>query len=167
MRSSGIHMGQGSPGDMLQPRLVVHDHIAIVFGVLVHLGLEDPIDIAVAPLALGAAHDKHIEVVFFHESGIEFEFGVIRFGHSGGNGCPLATRLSPLSSRISPRRGLNLHAQDLIEVAVGVRVHDQDRSLLLLATGSQRSCRRSWSLPTPPFTGDGDGVRCAHRNMLL
>ena len=150
---------------MLQPRLVVHDHIAIVFGVLVHLGLEDPIDIAVAPLALGAAHDKHIEVVFFHESGIEFEFGVIRFGHSGGDGVPPQLGFRHFLPDFA-QTGLNLHAQDLIEVAVGVRVHDQDRSLLLLAKViNDHAAGRGFAHAA--LTGYSDGVRCAHRNMLL
>lgn len=48
-------MGQGSPGDMLQARLIVDDHIFVVAGVLVHLGFQNPVDEAVAAIALGAA----------------------------------------------------------------------------------------------------------------
>ena len=37
----GVHMGQGASGDMLQTRLVVHDDVGIIFGVLVHLRFQD------------------------------------------------------------------------------------------------------------------------------
>ena len=50
-------MRERAARNVLQPRLVVHDHIIIIADILVQLGLQHAVDKAIAALALRAAHD--------------------------------------------------------------------------------------------------------------
>ena len=66
---------------MLQSGFVVYDHIPVVPGIFVDLGLEHAVDKAVAPLALRPAHDQHIKIVLFNEGVAEHHFGIVRLRH--------------------------------------------------------------------------------------
>ena len=116
---------------VLKTGFVVHDHVGIVGNVLGNLGLQYAIDVEVAALALGAAHDQHIEVVVLNEGLTELHLGVVRLGHAGGDGA-LQLGLSHFLPDL-PQRGLHLHAQNLVQVGVGVGVHHEDGAVLLFA----------------------------------
>ena len=124
-------MGQGAPGNVLQTGLVVHDNIGIVLGVLVHLGFQHAVDVAIAALALGAPHDNHVEIIVFNQGIIEFHLGIVRLGHALGNGA-LQLGLSHFFPNL-PQGNVCLHAQHLVEVGVGIGIHHQDRPLMLFA----------------------------------
>ena len=124
-------MGQRAAADMLQPGLVVDDHIFVVADVLVDLRFQHAVDKAVAALALSPAHDQHVIVVLLHQRGAELHLSVIRLGHTGRHGAVLLG-LCHLLADIA-QRGLDLHAQHLVEVGIGIRVHHQQRALPRLA----------------------------------
>ena len=124
-------MRQGAAADMLQPGLVVDDHIFVVADILVDLGLQYAVDKAVAALALCAAHDQHVIVVLLHQRGAELHLGVIGLCHAGRHGAVLLG-LGHLLANVA-QGGLHLHAQHLIQIGVGVGVHYQQRALPRLA----------------------------------
>ena len=157
-------MGQGASGHVLQARLVVHDHVGVILGVLVHLGFQNAIDIAIASLALGPAHDQHVEVVLFDEGVVELHFGVIRLGHARGDRAGLL-RMGHLLPDLT-QSDIGLHAQDLVEVGVGIRVHNQDGTLLLLAQIFDDHAAGSGFAHTA-LTGYGNRMRIWHRNAPL
>jgi hypothetical protein len=68
---------------MLQTRFIVHDNIAIIFCVFIHLGFQDAVYIAVTALALGATHNQHIKIIFLDNRGAKFEICIIGLGHTG------------------------------------------------------------------------------------
>ena len=144
---------------MLQSCLIVHDHIGIVGNVLVHLALEHGIDVAVAAFALGPAHDQHIEVILLDQGLGELHFREIPLGHTGGDGlfqlC-LGHFLPDLS-----QRGLHLHAQNLVEVGIGICVHYQHRAVALLAQAVDHHTADG-GFSDAAFTGDCDGMRLCH-----
>ena len=116
---------------MLETRLVVDDHVFIVSGILVDLGLENAVDKAVAALALRSSHDEHVEIVFFDERGIELHLRVIGLCHVGRNRALLLGSCHFLAD--VSERGFDLHAEHLVEVGVCVRIHNEDGTLFLLA----------------------------------
>ena len=153
-------MGQGSSGNVLQARLVVHDQIGIILGVLVHLGLQHTVYITIAALALGAAHDQHIEVVFLDEGVVKLHFGIVCLGHSRGNGTGLfgVSHLFPDLTQ----GDVGFHAQNLVEVTVGIRVHNQDGALFLLAQILNDHAAGS-GLADAAFSGNGNGMGICHK----
>ena len=144
---------------MLEPRFIVDDHIAVVARIFVDLGLEDAVDKAVAALALRPAHDKHVKIVLFDERRAEFHLGVVGLCHIGRHGA-LLLGAGHLLADIAQRR-LDLHAQHLVEVGVGVGVDDQNGALFLLTQivdNHAAGCR----LADTALTGNCDGM-CRHR----
>ena len=118
---------------MLQARLVIYHDIAVVLGVLGHLARQKAVDKAVAALPLGAAHDQQVIVVRLRQGVGKTHFRVIRLGHPRGNHL-LGGHLRPGDVLTDiPQGFLYLYPQHLVEVGVGVGVHGQDRTLLLLA----------------------------------
>ena len=130
-KQHGIHVRKRASGDMLETRLVVDDHVFIVSGILVDLGLENAVDKAVAALALRSSHDEHVEIVFFDERGIELHLRVIGLCHVGRNRALLLGSCHFLAD--VSERGFDLHAEHLVEVGVCVRIHNEDGTLFLLA----------------------------------
>ena len=116
---------------MLQTSLVVHHHVAVIADILVDLRFQNAVDIAVAALALRSAHDEHVVVVLLDEGGIEFHLGIVGLGHVGRDLAGLFG-VRHLFADIAEGR-LDLDAQDLVEVGVGVGVHHEDGALFLLA----------------------------------
>ena len=156
-------MGQRAPGHMLKARLVIHNEIGIVFRVLVHLGLQHAVDIAVAALALGTAHDQHVKVVLLHQCGGEFELGIIGLGHAAGNRS-LQLGLGHFFPDLSQCHGL-LHPQDLIEVGVGVGIHHENRALVLSAEVINNHAAGGGFTHTA-LTGNCNGMRIRHNALL-
>ena len=153
-------MGKGSPGHVLQSCLIVHDQIPVILGILVHLGFQHAIDVAIAALALGSAHDQHIVIVLFNESGIELELCVFGLGHTGGDGA-FQLRLGHFLPD-GTQGGFYLHTQDFIQVGIGVGVHHQDGAVLLFAEVVNNHAAGG-GLAYPTLTGDCDGMRCCHK----
>ena len=156
-------MGERPPGDMLQPRLVVHDHVGIVGQILAKLRLQHAVDIAVAALALGASHDQHVEIVVLDQGVAELHFRVVRLGHALGNGAfqlCLCHFLPDLAER-----GLHLHAQNFVQVGIGIGVHHKDGAALLCAQVVDDHAAGS-GFAHAALSGNGNGMRC-HSLVLL
>ena len=125
-------MGQRAAGDVLQPGLVVDHHVAVAAVVLVHLGLKHAVDIAIAALALGAAHDEHVEVVLLDEGLAELVLRVLLLGHARRDrGHRQKLRPGHLLADVA-QRGIHIDAKHLVQVGIGVRVHHQDGPLVLV-----------------------------------
>ena len=157
----GVHLGERPPGHVLQACLVVHHDISIVLCVFIHLGFQDAVDIAIAALALGAAHDQHIKVVLFDEGIVELHLGIVCLGHTGRNGTGLlgVGHLFPDLTQ----GDIRLHAQNLIEVGIGIGVHHQDGALLLTAEiVDDHAAGRG--LADAAFAGNGNGTGCCHNS---
>ena len=142
---------------MLETRLVVDDHVFIVSGILVDLGLENAVDKAVAALALRSSHDEHVEIVFFDERGIELHLRVIGLCHVGRNRALLLGSCHFLAD--VSERGFDLHAEHLVEVGVCVRIHNEDGTLFLLAQIIDDHAAGG-RLADAALTGDRDGMCC-------
>ena len=118
---------------MLQTGLVVHHDVAVVLGILGHLGGEKAVDKAVAALALGAAHDQKVIVVGLSEGVTELHLGVICLAHAGRDGALEGhLRLGDLLTDVA-QGVVHLYPQHFIQIGIGVGVHGQDRTVLLLA----------------------------------
>ena len=126
-------MGQDASADMLQARLIVNHHIAVIAVVLVHLGSEHAVDVAIAALALGSAHDEHIEIIFFDQSRGKLHFGIVRLGHARRNGAVLHHFSARHLFTNIAQRGFNLHAQHFVQIGICIRIHHQDGGFLLAA----------------------------------
>ena len=149
---------------MLQTSLVVHHHVAVIADILVDLRLENAVDIAVAALALRAAHDEHVIVILFDERGVELHLGIVRLGHIGGHGAgQLCVR--HFLADIAQRR-FDLDAKDLVEVGVGVGVHHKDGAFFLLAQiiDDHAAGRR---LADAALPGNCNNVRVRHKKRSL
>ena len=157
----GVHMGQRTPGHMLQTGFVVHYQIAVIFGILVDLGLENAVDVAIAALALGPAHDNHVEIVLLDEGVAELHVRIVGLGHAGGDG-PLQLGLGHFLPDGAQRNAL-LHTQNFVQVGVCVCVHHQDGSLLLLAE-IVHDHAAGGGLAYAAFTGDRNGMGCCHND---
>ena len=159
----GVHMGKRPPGDMLQPRLVVHDNIGIVGQIFSKLRLQYAVDIAVAALALGTTHDQHVKIVVLDQGVAELHFRVVRLGHPLGNGA-FQLRLRHFLANLA-EGGLYLHAKNLVQVGIGIGVHHKDGAALLAAQVVDDHAAGSGFAHTT-LSGNGNGMRC-HSLVLL
>ena len=149
-------MGKRAPGDVLHAGLVVDDHVAVVPRVLFQLRLEDAVDKAVTALSLGAAHHQHVEVVLLDQRRAEAELGVVRLCHAAGDRVAPLFRLGHLLADIA-QGGLHLHAQDLVQIGIGVGVHHEDRRFSAAAQiVHDHAADRGF--PDAAFSGDRNGM---------
>ena len=112
---------------MLHAGLVVDDDVAVGLGQLAHGGGEQAVGVAVAALALCAAHDQHVKVVTLGEGALQLILHVVLLAHAGGyGGVLIALRLGYHLPNLAEGL-LDLDAQDLVEVVVGVGVDGEHR----------------------------------------
>ena len=128
-QQQGIDVGQRAPGDVLEAGLVVDHHVFVATVVLVNLGLQYPVDIAIAALALGATHDQHVIVVLLDQGFIELVFGVLLLGHALGYGTDGQELCVGHLLADAAQRGIHVDAEHLVQVGVGVGVHHQKGAL--------------------------------------
>ena len=157
-------MRKRSAGNILQSRLVVHDHVTIITGVLVDLSLEDAVDEAVAALALRAAHDEHVEIIVFDQTAIHHHFHIVSLGHSGRNlTCRTICRTLHILTDLAECH-FHIHTEDLIQIGIGIRIHSQYRGLSLVAEILNQQTAKS-RFSNAAFSGDGNYM-CHWKHLL-
>ena len=119
---------------MLHTGLVIDDDIAVSADILVEQGLEHAVDVAVAALALRAAHDEHVEIVLLRQRGFEAVFGIVRLCHALGDRIAAELRLRDLLADLA-EGDTGFDAEDLVQIGIGIRVDDEQRTLAALDEG--------------------------------
>ena len=103
---------------------------------------------------------RWIVIILFNESGIELELGVLGLGHSGGDGA-FHLRLGHFLPD-GAQGGFYFHAQNFIQIGIGVGIHHQDGAVLLFAEVINNHAAGG-GLAYPTLAGDCDGMRCCHK----
>ena len=143
-------------GDVLHTGLVIDDDIAVSADILVEQGLEHAVDVAVAALALRAAHDEHVEIVLLRQRGFEAVFGIVRLCHALGDRIAAELRLRDLLADLA-EGDTGFHAEDLVQIGIGIRVDDEQRTLAALDEGvDHHAADRRFS--DAALSGDSNGI---------
>ena len=81
-----IHGGKQATANMLHARFVIHHKIRVVCLQSLNLGLHQSIHKAIAALALGAAHDHQVKILFLCNGILQPHLQVVTLGHARRNG---------------------------------------------------------------------------------
>ena len=81
-----IHGGKQATANMLHARFVIHHKIRVVGLQSLNLGLHQSIHKAIAALALGAAHDHQVKILFLCNGILQPHLQVVTLGHARRNG---------------------------------------------------------------------------------
>ena len=123
-----LHGGQDTAADMLHAGLIIHYHIGVMALQPLDLSLHQTIDKAVTSLSLGSSHHHQVKIILFHHSVLHPHLQIICLAHARGD---LHAAVHACALNLLPQfsqRRAGLHAQHLVQIGIGVRVHGQHRS---------------------------------------
>jgi len=149
-----IDFGDDPPGEVLQTRLVVDDHVGVVAGDFLDGLPEDVVGVAIAAGSFGAAHGDEVEVVGLDEAFGDLQLQHLLLGDAGGHalGGDLAGLLADTADG-----GGGADAQGRIEAGVGIGIDGQDRPAAARHQARDQQ-RRNGRLADAAFAGDRHGI---------